>query len=159
MRNATVWTMAGLSAVLALGACHNRPGTRHGDGDLDRDHDERGRDHDERGDEHVGRGDARPAGPEGVKAHKAVHAIAKARCDREQRCDNIGADKKFASEAACEESIRADWADLNKYECPRGIDQPALDQCLTDVRSEDCNSPLDTLARLTNCNVADICED
>ncbi|MDB4975622.1 MAG: hypothetical protein JWN48_3963 [Myxococcaceae bacterium] len=155
MQNVTVWSMTGLSAavLLTMGACHNRPGARHGHtGDLDRD-----RDHDEHGDErHEGHSELGA----GVKANHAVHAIAKARCEREEHCGNIGAGKSYTSMGACEEKIRADWAgDLNKYECPKGTNKEALDKCLGDVRTEECGNPFDTLSRVVSCSASDICDD
>jgi hypothetical protein len=60
---------------------------------------------------------------------------------------------------ACEEKIRADWAgDLNKYECPGGTVKAELDECLADVRSEDCGNPFDTLSRIAQCDASDICK-
>jgi len=149
MQNVTVWSMAGMSAVLlTMGACHNRPGARNARGDLDRDHDEHG--------------DERHEGADlgsGMKAHHALHQISRARCEREEHCGNIGGGKDYASMGACEEKIRADWSgDLNKYECPHGIVKSALDKCLADVRTEECGNPFDTLSRVVSCNASDICD-
>lgn len=150
MKNVTVGSMLGLGALLVtLGACHNRPGARH-EHAVDRDHD-----HDEHHDEHHD-----PELGSGMSTKHAVSAIAKARCEREARCENIGADKSYTSVGACEEKIRADWAgDLNKYECPGGTVKAELDECLADVRSEDCGNPFDTLSRIAQCNASDICQD
>lgn len=160
MQNVTVGSLVGLSALLVtLGACHNRPGARHGHAaDRDRDHDERvvdrDRDHDEHNDE---RHD--PEVGSGLSTNSAVRAIAKARCERESRCNNVGPDKDYASVGACEEKVRADWAgDLNKYECPGGTNKAELDECIAGVRSEDCGNPFDTLARIAQCDSSDICE-
>ena len=152
MQKLTIGSALGLGAVLVtLGACHNRPGARHAHeghhGDRDADHDEHG---DERKSPELG---------SGISTSHAVHAIAKARCEREQRCGNIGGDKTYASTGACEDKIKADWAgDLNKYECPKGIVKAELDQCLTEVRGEECSHPFDTLSRLVQCNSSDICD-
>ncbi|MDB4986314.1 MAG: hypothetical protein JWN04_1492 [Myxococcaceae bacterium] len=152
MQNVTVWSMAGLSAVLmTMGACHHHAGARHGDGDLDQ-HSEERRAH------HEGRHGESPELGSGMKTHHAVHAISKARCEREEHCGNIAAGKSYASMGACEEKIRADWAgDLNKYECPKGIVEAGLNKCLADVRSEECGNPFDTLSRVVSCNASDIC--
>lgn len=150
MRNAGLWSIGSLAAsLLVVGACHNRPAPRHEHhGDRDRDVDEHS---EERRDPELG---------SGLSTGAAVRAIASARCDREQRCENVGADKKYLSESACREQVTNDWAvDLNKYECPRGIVQAELDECLRDVRAEDCGNPFDTLSRVVACNAADICDD
>jgi hypothetical protein len=93
------------------------------------------------------------------RAASAAESITEARCAREQRCENIGADKKYSSFADCSARIKNDWKDeLNARECPGGVDQKELDECLASIRNEDCNSPFDTLGRLSECMVAPICE-
>jgi hypothetical protein len=89
----------------------------------------------------------------------AVEAIARARCDREQRCSKIGRGKKYASEPACLHAIAADWSDdLNAYECPQGVRLPELDSCLAAVRTEDCGKPFDSLARVLACRSSELCK-
>lgn len=98
-------------------------------------------------------------GPKG-ETRSAARQIAHARCEREERCNNVGADGKFASEEACEEQVRTDWAnDLNAYECPNGVIEAQLEECLAAIRAEDCNSPFDTLGRVTECQSPQICAD
>ncbi len=138
MSNTRVLSWSGVSiALLALGACHPQ-----------------------RGAGHEGEEQHRPELGSGISTHLAVDAIAKARCEREERCENVGEGKHYVSMAVCDDKIRADWSgDLNKYECPKGIVHAELDQCLTDIRAEDCNSPFDTLSRIVQCNASDICDD
>lgn len=89
----------------------------------------------------------------------AAESLAISRCQREQTCDNVGADKKYASASDCLTRIRADWKDdLNARECPGGVNQHQLDQCLSKIKTEDCGSPFDTLSRLTECTAGQICE-
>jgi hypothetical protein len=89
----------------------------------------------------------------------AAESIAISRCQREQACDNVGVDKKYVSASDCLTRIRADWKDdLNARECPGGVNQHQLDQCLTKIKAEDCGSPFDTLSRLTECTAGQICE-
>jgi hypothetical protein len=160
MQKLTVCSLATCGAVLVLGACHNRPGVRSQrdrDGDHDEHVDERNRgdlDHDEGHEER-----REPDMGAGRAANKAVDAIGKARCEREKRCENIGADKSYASMDACLDKIRSEWAvDLNRYECPHGIVTAQLDQCLAHVRAEECGNPLDTLSRIAQCDADDICD-
>jgi hypothetical protein len=89
----------------------------------------------------------------------ATEAISLSRCQREQTCNNVGADKKYSSASDCLTRIRNDWKDdLNARECPNGVNQVQLDQCLSKIRSEECSSPFDTLSRITECTAGQICE-
>jgi hypothetical protein len=93
------------------------------------------------------------------RAASAAESITEARCAREQRCENIGDDKKYSSFNDCSDRVRNDWKDdLNARECPGGVNQKELDECLAAIRNEDCNSPFDTLSRLTQCATAPICQ-
>jgi hypothetical protein len=59
----------------------------------------------------------------------------------------------------CLMRTRADWEqDLNARECPGGVNEQQLDECLAEVRGEDCNSPLDTLERVAACTSGQICQ-
>ena len=94
------------------------------------------------------------------ETRSASQHIANARCDRERGCSNIGADKKYASDDVCTDMIRSEWAnDLNAYECPKGIVQKELDECLAAIRAEDCGSPFDTLSRISECRAGQICAE
>src|SRR5262245_26669575 len=58
---------------------------------------------------------------------RPAERIAQAQCDYEQRCGNVGADKKYATSDACFSTIRRDRAEeLNVYECPGGFDEKEL---------------------------------
>jgi len=128
------------------GIAANRGVDRDGDGDVDRDGD--------------GDGDRDTALRPASRTGSATEAIAQARCAREQRCNNIGNDEKFSSSGDCLTSIRNDWKDdLNARECPGGVEQDDLQECLTEIRNEDCNSPFDTLERISACTAAQICDD
>ena len=92
------------------------------------------------------------------RARTAAEQIAQARCEREQQCGNIGADKSFSSSQDCLVRIQSDWKDdLNARECPGGINQKELNECVMQVRTEACGNPFDTLARITECTSAQIC--
>jgi hypothetical protein len=89
----------------------------------------------------------------------ALDSIASARCDREAKCKNIGADQKFKSKDACLAEVKKDKVEgLNASECPGGIDQKELGECLEEIRNEDCNNPLDTIGRLAACRTSDMCK-
>jgi hypothetical protein len=90
----------------------------------------------------------------------AAESIARSRCEREQRCNNIGGDRKFSSVDDCLTRVRTDWKDdLNARECPGGVNRVELDECLNEIRNEECSSPVDTLERVAACTSGQICED
>lgn len=97
---------------------------------------------------------ARPS--DGTSA--AVESITAARCDREQRCNNIGSGKKYDSRDSCVTNVRADWqGELSSLECPRGIEQTKLDACLDRLRTDGCANPVETLGRVAACRHAELC--
>jgi hypothetical protein len=103
---------------------------------------------------------ARPVVRATTTSAKAVSSIVEARCDREARCNNIGADEKFKSWEECRKDIAEKSSDkIGAPECPGGIDSYELSECLSEVRSEKCGNPLDTLERVAACNSADLCVD
>src|SRR5690242_3208610 len=85
--------------------------------------------------------------PAGVDtANSATESIAEARCAREDRCTNIGSEKKYSTTQDCLSRIRDEWKDdLNARECPNGVNRSELEECLAQVRDEECSSPLATL--------------
>ena len=92
------------------------------------------------------------------RARSAAEQIAEARCARESHCGNVGKDKTYSSGNDCNARIQSDWRDdLNARACPGGINQRELDECLQQVREESCDSPFDSLARITECTQAQIC--
>ena len=93
-----------------------------------------------------------------ARTRSAAEQIADARCEREQQCGKIGKDQTYSSSQDCLARIQSDWKDeLNTRECPGGINERELSECLGQVRSEACSNPFDTLARITECTAAQIC--
>jgi hypothetical protein len=93
-----------------------------------------------------------------ARSRSAAEQLAQARCEREQQCGNVGPDKTFSSAQDCLVRIQSDWKDeLNARECPGGINQHELNECMTQVRAEACSNPFDTLARITECTSGQIC--
>jgi hypothetical protein len=89
----------------------------------------------------------------------SVRLITEARCQREEKCGNIGADKDYASVSVCQQKIGADWAnELNGYDCAGGVVVKELNECLEEIKNEDCKSPFDTLGRIVACRSSDICK-
>jgi hypothetical protein len=88
----------------------------------------------------------------------AVESITAARCDREQRCNNIGSGKKYESRPTCVTNVRSDWqGELTALECPNGIEQQRLDTCLDRLRTDGCANPVETLGRVAACRQAELC--
>jgi hypothetical protein len=113
--------------------------------------------HDDRPAQNANTNDDRQAAT-GAQGANATEAIAQARCAREARCDNIGSDRKYTSTDDCKARIRDQWRDdLSARECPTGVNQGQLTECLSEVRSEECSSPFDTLSRMAACTSNQIC--
>ena len=88
----------------------------------------------------------------------AIKGIVSARCAREAQCKNIGPDKEYADKAACEKKIAADLReDLSPNDCPRGIVEKELNECLQSIQKEECNNPVKKLARVVECRTAELC--
>jgi Family of unknown function (DUF6184) len=88
----------------------------------------------------------------------AIERITTARCDREVACNNVGAGKSYGTREACTNELGHDKrADLRAEECPRGISEPDLNDCLADIRSEKCGNPLDSISRLAACRKGKLC--
>jgi hypothetical protein len=97
-------------------------------------------------------------GPLAINA--AVDQIASARCAREMKCGNVGADKKYADQNACTTELKKEFGDdLNANDCPAGVDQKELGECLAEIKNEDCGNPLDTISRLAACRTSDMCKN
>ena len=94
-----------------------------------------------------------------VSSSSAIDRIVAARCAREATCNNIGADKSFATRDACSQKLRGDMRDdLGANECPHGVDQKELNECLQSIQKEDCNNPIDMIGRLAACRTSDLCQ-
>jgi hypothetical protein len=93
-----------------------------------------------------------------LDTQSASESIAEARCAREDRCTNVGADKKYSSLQDCMTRVREDWKDdLNARQCPAGTNQAQLNECLNAIRQEECSNPFDTLSRVAECTAGQIC--
>jgi hypothetical protein len=92
-----------------------------------------------------------------VSEHDA-DIVAKERCDREERCNNVGEDRHYATRAACVDQIRDD--DLRSFTsaaCPQGVDSSKLQACVAEIRQERCDGPFDALSRNATCTRSVLC--
>ncbi len=88
----------------------------------------------------------------------AVERITAARCEREKMCNDIGPDKSYATLQACMNELGHDKAvDLRKEECPSGVAEADLSDCLTDIRNEKCGNPFDSVSRSAACRRGKLC--
>jgi hypothetical protein len=88
----------------------------------------------------------------------AVAEMTAARCDREVRCKNVGQGQKYASREACLVSVGQEWrSELSFFDCPGHIVESALEDCLDELRANDCQNPLDSLERVLDCDSHEIC--
>lgn len=95
-----------------------------------------------------------------AQTQSATSALTQSRCEREQRCNNIGAERKYSSFEDCRVEVGRDWRDdLNARECTRGVEQRQLNECLVAIRNEDCGNPFDSLERITACTSGQICAE
>lgn len=93
-----------------------------------------------------------------VSNEDAVRRITDARCDRERACNNIGDGKQFANRAVCAKKLSRDAHDtVRSEECPAGVNEANLSQCLADIRKERCDDPVDAVEQLLSCRRAELC--
>lgn len=98
---------------------------------------------------------ARSASPERASA---VESIAEASCARESRCDNVGPRLEYSSTEDCLRRMGERWTrELDARACPREIDDAGLNECLNEIRADDCGNPFDTLERVAACTPAQMC--
>jgi len=72
----------------------------------------------------------------------AIDEIARARCARENACNNVGDQRMWESTDACMHDQRDIARDaVSIHRCPSGIDAKALPDCTEAIGREACTSP------------------
>jgi hypothetical protein len=90
--------------------------------------------------------------------HSALSRIVSARCDREERCNNVGTGKDYDTRTACTSKIEGKTeSDLNTKDCDKGIDQTKLDACISKIHEEECGNPIDSISRIAACRTGEVC--
>jgi hypothetical protein len=97
-----------------------------------------------------------PASAPNAAAREAGEQLANARCDREQRCNSIGSDKKYGSREHCMTVMRDDSAKSVNH-CRSGIDEEDLRECMTDIQGQNCGNPFESLMSSKECDSDDLC--
>ena len=93
-----------------------------------------------------------------VDPGSAVARIASARCEREVRCNHVGAKQKYPNRAECVMLMQDDKRDeINEKDCPGGLDKKQLNACLVAIHDESCGNALDAINRLVACRASSIC--
>ncbi len=98
-------------------------------------------------------------GQEQGSASKVAQSLTRARCEAEQRCGKIGSGKNYSSMDACMKQVGSEWQEeLNERECPNGIDSKELNECVEEIRGQDCGEAFGALERITACRSSDLCK-
>lgn len=93
-----------------------------------------------------------------VSSEDAVQRLTAGRCQREMDCNNIGTGKSYDDYPACEREVSHDLRpSLQISECPYGIREPKVDECLQELKNEQCGNPFDHVSRLATCRSSRLC--
>jgi hypothetical protein len=69
----------------------------------------------------------------------AIEAVADVRCERAQRCKDIGPGLEYASRNECVLSTRAEWSEeLIRLDCELGVREGVLNACLRELSEAGC---------------------
>lgn len=93
-----------------------------------------------------------------LSSEDAVQRLTAARCQREVDCDHIGSGKGYDDYAACEREVSQGLrSSVRTDECPDGIQEAKVDQCLKELKNETCGNVLEQVSRLTTCRTGMLC--
>ncbi len=88
----------------------------------------------------------------------AIEGITSARCNREFACNNIGSGRHFESLEACTRELDHDTrASIGADQCPAGVREGKLEDCVKAIHDERCGNPIDALERLASCRKGKLC--
>jgi hypothetical protein len=95
---------------------------------------------------------------QGAADNRVIEKIATATCDREQSCGTIGPGAYFATREDCLRAVREkSQKTYNPSQCPGGIEQKALEDCLASLDANQCAQPGDSIDRAARCPPKDLC--
>jgi uncharacterized protein DUF6184 len=78
-------------------------------------------------------------------------SIARARCDREATCNNIG-NVSYDSQQSCRAEIRSRAKDrMAAAPCPAGVDRGKIDACIAALTQQLCSNQLGAVESLPEC--------
>jgi hypothetical protein len=94
----------------------------------------------------------------GMENDTAVTKIAKARCNREITCNDVGKGKQFDSFETCVRQVNRDATEtLHANACGHGVDDAQLSACLSDIQTQACVNPLERVDRIGSCATTSLC--
>jgi hypothetical protein len=95
-----------------------------------------------------------------VPNEEAVQRLTSAECERANVCNDIGAGRKYTDEGACRRENHHDLeADIRPTECPGGIRETKLSNCLSEIRNTKCGNVLQSIGRVAACRSGVMCVD
>ena len=97
-------------------------------------------------------------GPRMILNDDAAMILTKARCLRENACNEVGPARRFADRDACKRSFfDASLATVEPAACPAGVNESKLSHCLDDLRSERCEDIHASRAEPKSCRRSELC--
>ena len=88
---------------------------------------------------------------------KAIMDLTNARCDRQQRCKNIGPNAKYQNREHCMNVEGGESRDKLQG-CTHGVDQQDMRQCLTAIENQDCSGMFSGVGEEKSCGMDDLCD-
>jgi hypothetical protein len=93
-----------------------------------------------------------------VMYDNASARIADVRCEHELTCEQVGADKRFATREECTRDERRRTRDqLTSAECPNGVDGSKLQSCLASISQKECTDLVFSLQSVEACRGSTLC--
>lgn len=92
------------------------------------------------------------------EANRALLSVAAERCDRAERCMQVGPDHRYDTRGDCIMAVRARENDeLNLRSCPGGIDERELNACLSAIKNSECEASFDAPTAHNACRESALC--
>ena len=97
-----------------------------------------------------------PAAGTTPSAERAAENLTRARCDRAERCGEVGPGAQFTSREHCLDTL---WREsvAQATSCRAGIDQQAIEGCLTEIDAHGCDDAMGGFNQYAACKVEDLC--
>jgi hypothetical protein len=99
-----------------------------------------------------------PASRSTPSAERAAEDVTRARCDRAERCGDIGLEATYLSRQHCLNVLWDDSMDELRS-CRSGVDQVAVQDCLAEIGSHGCSDAVGSFQQYLACKVEDLCQD
>jgi hypothetical protein len=91
-------------------------------------------------------------------SRSSISRIVTATCAKAQQCNDVGVDRKYATDEVCSEKNFADRQnDLTNANCPTGIDEARVERCVADIRAASCGNLIDRFQTSSACSKSTLC--